>query len=121
MRTRNIIAALLFWTFVAASSVFAAQSSEELLFEQANVQYNQGNYDSARIMYEDILNKDLASVALYYNLGNTYYKLKDYPQAILNYEKALQLDPKTKTSRQTSALPIWLLLTRLNLSHRFSW
>ena len=33
------------------------------------------------------------SPEIYYNLGNSYYKLKNYPKAIINYERALLLSP----------------------------
>ena len=73
-----------------------AQQSVNDWFEQANVAYNMGNYDSARIVYEKILATDVESVPLYFNLGNTYYKMREYPMAIYCYEKALKLDPSNE-------------------------
>ncbi len=69
-----------------------AQKPKEI-FEQANFYYNEGVYDTAIILYESILDKDLISSALLYNLGNAYYKSGNYPKAILNYEKALKISP----------------------------
>lgn len=34
--------------------------------------------------------------ALYYNIGNCNYRLKDYPHAILFYQRALRIDPANK-------------------------
>lgn len=42
--------------------------------------------------YEQILKTDVHSVEVYYNLGNSYYKLNQIGPAIYNYEKALMLD-----------------------------
>jgi tetratricopeptide (TPR) repeat protein len=40
-----------------------------------------------------VLNAGYASVGLYYNLGNAYFKVHDIKSAILYYEKAKLLDP----------------------------
>ena len=37
--------------------------------------------------------KDGESADIYYNLGNAYYRSKNYTRAIINYERALLLDP----------------------------
>ena len=65
-----------------------AQAQNEQWFEQANAAYNVGNYDSAMMLYEQILATDMESVPLYYNMGNAYYKMREYPMAIYCYEKA---------------------------------
>ena len=56
-----------------------AQTQKEQWFEQANAAYNVGNYDSAMMLYEQILATDMESVPLYYNMGNAYYKMREYP------------------------------------------
>ena len=76
-----------------------AQTQNEQWFEQANAAYNVGNYDSAMMLYEQILATDMESVPLYYNMGNAYYKMRDYPMAIYCYEKALKLDPSNDEVR----------------------
>lgn len=70
-----------------------AQDDTNAWFEQANTAYNSGNYDTAVIVYEKILDAGVESVPVYYNMGNAYYKLREYPMAIYCYEKALKLDP----------------------------
>ena len=76
-----------------------AQQGANDWFEQANAAYNMGNYDSARIVYEKILSTEVESVPLYLNLGNTYYKMHEYPMAIYYYEKALKLDPSNEDAQ----------------------
>ena len=70
-----------------------AQNIGDTWFEQANAAYNVGSYDTAVVMYQKIIDADMESVPVYYNMGNAYYKLHNYPMAIYNYEKALKLDP----------------------------
>lgn len=81
-----------------------AQQGAEQWFEQANAAYNAGLYDSARICYEHILATDVESVPVYYNLGNAYYKMREFPMAIYYYEKALKLDPSNEEVQTNLAI-----------------
>jgi tetratricopeptide (TPR) repeat protein len=62
-------------------------------FDKANLLYRSGNYKEAARSYETLLAGGYASSALYYNLGNAYYKLDNIPKAIINYERALKINP----------------------------
>lgn len=62
---------------------------------RANEMYKQGLYSDAAKMYEDML-KQGVSAELYYNLGNSYYKTDEIGLAILNYERALRINPTFK-------------------------
>ena len=55
-----------------------------------------GEYEKAANVYEQILEKEQSSFELYYNLGNTYFRLNEIPKSILNYERALQIKPHHK-------------------------
>lgn len=68
-------------------------------FEDGNAAYEEGNYEQAMTFYNSIVEAGMESADLYYNMGNTYYKMKDYPHAILYYEKALKLDPSDEDTR----------------------
>ncbi len=63
------------------------------LMQEANDLYINGNYTDAAAMYERLLKEKGESALVYYNLGNAYYKANDIAPAILNYERALLLDP----------------------------
>ncbi|NMH26613.1 tetratricopeptide repeat protein [Flavobacterium silvaticum] len=63
-------------------------------FELGNAEYRKGNFDAAAKAYESVLASKKESVELYYNLGNSYYKMNKVAPAIFNYEKALLLDPE---------------------------
>ena len=82
-----------------AALTMKAQTQNEQWFEQANAAYNVGSYDTAVMLYEQILATDMESVPLYYNMGNAYYKMREYPMAIYYYEKALKLDPSNDDVR----------------------
>lgn len=81
----------LFLLLIIASNL-KAQSVDEL-FISANNLYKEGDYARAIEMYKAIEVKENVSSALYYNLGNCYYKLNKVAATIYNYEKALLLDP----------------------------
>lgn len=59
---------------------------------QGDSAYMRNDYASAIQIYESLLKKGEAS-EIYYNLGNSYYKSDDIAKAILNYERALLLQP----------------------------
>ena len=76
------------------SAVAMAQSDMPgTWFEEGNAAYNEGNYELALEKYWHIVDFGVESAPLYYNMGNAYYKMKEYPLSILYYEKALKLDP----------------------------
>lgn len=69
------------------------------LTRQAENFYREGKYRQAAEAYNQILGAGLESEALYYNLGNSYYKLGENTKAILNYERALLINPSNKDAR----------------------
>lgn len=68
-------------------------SQNSTAFEEANTLYNASKYQEAITKYESILKEGNHSTALYYNLGNAYYKLNKIGPSIYYYEKALLLEP----------------------------
>lgn len=73
--------------------------SSDKMWDMANTAYINGNYKSAIHLYEDILSGGQASVKLYYNLGNAYFKDKELARSILNYHRALRLAPGNEDIR----------------------
>lgn len=72
---------------------FSGIAQNEELFIEANEAYADGNYQGAVHAYNQILENGEVSVAVHYNLGNSYYKLNQIAPSIYHYEKALQLNP----------------------------
>ncbi|MBW6460875.1 MAG: tetratricopeptide repeat protein [Bacteroidales bacterium] len=67
--------------------------------ESANQAYLASDFSLAAEQYEQIIISGYESAALYFNLGNAYFKLNQVPAAILYYEKALKLDPADESIR----------------------
>lgn len=65
---------------------------------QGNKAFQQKQFKKATQMYERAL-RDGESSLLRYNLGNAYYRLGDRAHAVLNYERALKLDPGNDDAR----------------------
>ena len=82
-------------------------------FAKANFYYNESRYDTALVIYEGILEDGYVSVPLLYNIGNTYFKMRNYPMAILNYEKALKLEPNNEEIKQNLAIANALITDKI--------
>ena len=84
--------ALLMMIVPAAAS---AQQNEyvDSLWNEANNAYTEGRWEDAVAGYDMISGMGLESAALYCNTGDAYFKSGNIPMAILNYERALKLDP----------------------------
>lgn len=78
---------------VAADSTYTVTTKA-----MADSAYTSGDYTTAVALYEQILQGGESS-AIYYNLGNAYFKTDDMARAILNYERALLLNPSDKDIR----------------------
>lgn len=65
----------------------------ENLMEAGNQYFQNSEYEKAINIYEEISAKNFISPSLYYNLGNSYYRVNKLGKAILNYERGLKLAP----------------------------
>ena len=83
---KPVIAAIL---LILTLPAFSQQDKMAL----ADSLYSAENYQEAAGIYEGILQEGKVSAELYFNLGNTYYKIGDVNNAILNYERAKLLAP----------------------------
>lgn len=81
-----------FLLFFISTTTLLANPIQE--FEAANAAYQKGDYPTAISSYESILKSDTYSEAIYYNLGNAYFKTNQLGKAILYYEKALLAAPR---------------------------
>ena len=84
---------LLFLLCIFSVTLFVAQTSNTNLFDKANLNYKEGNYQEAIKLYQEIEAKGAVSSTLFFNLANSYYKLNTVASTIYYYEKALILDP----------------------------
>jgi len=100
----------------------SSSQTPEQLFQQGNMQYQQGNLAAAKDLYEKILASGYVSGDLYYNLGNTFYRAGDIPRAILTYERALRLMPQDEDLRHNLQLANLSIADRIEPTPRlFFW
>ena len=92
---RVTILSILFFGVSTVNIAAQTLSMEAALdsFDLANQKYKSGNFEQALSTYQYILDHQMGSADLFYNMGNTYYKLANYPLSIWSYEKALLLEP----------------------------
>jgi tetratricopeptide (TPR) repeat protein len=88
MKGRTYLIVLLFCAGSAVSAI--AQPDGE--FAKANQEYAQGNFKEAIASYETLVRAGQWNANLFYDLGNAYFRTRDFGRAILNYERALALD-----------------------------
>lgn len=73
-------------------------------WQKANAFYQYKQFDSAAAYYEKIAALHPENAVVYYNLGNSYYKLNKIGFAVLNYERALKLNPSYKEAKDNLEL-----------------
>jgi tetratricopeptide (TPR) repeat protein len=74
-------------------NIWGAMAVENSDFDRANEHYKAKEYQRAIQLYKKILETGVESPAIYFNLGNCYFKSDSIARAILYYEKAKKLDP----------------------------
>lgn len=79
-------------TVLSRHTEFSAVQLGNITKTQGDSAYIRNDYASAIQIYENLLEQGEAA-EIYYNLGNSYYKTDDIAKAILNYERALLLQP----------------------------
>ena len=81
-------------TLLAYPSEASANEPFDLdAFTAANLLYEEGSYQEAAMSYEHLVGLGYDDSALYYNLGNAYYRAGDYGRAVVNYLRAERLSP----------------------------
>ena len=68
-------------------------SAQEDMIKEAETAYTQEDYSLAIERYEELLKIYGDSHEIYFNLGNAYYKTGKIASAIINYERALLMNP----------------------------
>ena len=80
----------------AAFGSVAANNTATQWFDKANAFYERQAYDSAAYYYEQIVSQGAVNAAVFYNLGNTYFRLHKVGPAMLYLQKARALSPSDK-------------------------
>lgn len=71
--------------------------------EEADSAYLKGDYAQAVEYYKKVVDTDGLSSALCYDLGNAYAKGGDYGHALVNFIRALRLDPSNAQAKSNVA------------------
>jgi len=91
IKTKSLAGFLAFSFLLFASGLFAQDLMTDIT--SGNQAYTEGDFADAVAYYKKATDAGYESPELFYNVGNAYFKLNEFPQAILWYERAQRLDP----------------------------
>ncbi|MEA1896140.1 MAG: tetratricopeptide repeat protein [Bacteroidota bacterium] len=91
MTKKILLFATLFFIFLNG---FGGSFEDSL--QAGNTFYSQEKFEDAIRAYEYVIEQGYEAPELYYNLGNAYFKSHKITYSILNYEKAVLLDPRNE-------------------------
>jgi len=112
------IFAFSFLIFFASLKISIALDAPEELYQKGNASYQNEDYAEAVSIYEELIGMDKVSPGVFYNLGNSYFKLKKIGKAILNYERALKMDPRDKDAQINLKLARAMAVDKINAAER---
>ena len=98
---------------------FAGAQDSKSLFQTANAYYKNKQYEEAEKIYALLIKKDKKNANAFYNLGNTYFHLQQYAEAVLYYEKAKKLKPDDKIIQHNIDLTNNKLFSKIEFSKEF--
>lgn len=90
-----LIGLLLLAGLFLALTIFSPQVAADVtVVDAANQLYAAGHYAEAIQLYEGQVARGVQDSALFFNLGNAYFQQGDLGRAVLNLERAAQLNPR---------------------------
>lgn len=98
-----LLAILLLATMIAPDGT-RSRGAEPQVMTAANALVDAGHFSEAITMYESQVTQGIRDSALFYNLGNAYFRQGELEAALLNYQRAAQLDPRDADIRHNLAL-----------------
>ncbi len=88
---RQILFFLLLFFIIAYTAYSSTDSAS--IYNEANKFYAQGEYQKALDLYRELIDRRVKNPYLFYNIGNTYFKLGNLGYARIFFERALLLKP----------------------------
>lgn len=82
---------------IALMAAFSANALNTA--QQADSAYNKEDYKQAIELYTEALGQTGRNANIYFNLGNAWYREGNIGQAVINYERALRVDPTFDEAR----------------------
>jgi tetratricopeptide (TPR) repeat protein len=89
-----IVLLLLAGLLMAATVLSPRAAADATAVNAANQLYTAGHYNEAIQLYEEQVARGVQDSALFFNLGNAYFQQGDVGRAVLNLERAAQLNPR---------------------------
>jgi tetratricopeptide (TPR) repeat protein len=86
----------IFFIFSFSMHSNSLKDSAIVYLQQANEAYQFTHFEDAIELYTQVVELQYESAALYYNLGNAYFKTGDNARALLWLERANRLDPNNE-------------------------
>ncbi|MDY6914935.1 MAG: tetratricopeptide repeat protein [Candidatus Cloacimonadota bacterium] len=80
-------------------TIFAANRKQEIL-QQAVEKYENQHFKEALQLFQKLENENIVNSKLYFNIGNTHYRLGNLGNAILYYKKALKVKPNFQEAQE---------------------
>lgn len=93
---QRLVSALVLLLLIGASEARADAAAD---IAKANEQYRAENFREAVALYQSAVTAGTRNAALFYNLGNALFRAGETGRAILNYERALALNPNHPEAR----------------------
>lgn len=84
---------------IACAGSLSAAAAATDIDQRADSAYTADDFALAASLYQQAMAENGTSAALFYNLGNCYYRLGKPGKAIVAYERALRLDPADKSAK----------------------
>ena len=108
-----MLAALGALAVLVAGDASAQESSAAGLMARANERYERGEYAEAIQQYQALVDRGYSDVALYFNLGSSYFESGDLGRAILSYLRARELSPRDMGIRNSLELARGMTVDRV--------
>lgn len=112
--SKGAAAAALLLGLLLSSGAASAQEGVSDLWQKAADEFAAGQWQNALNCYQMIEGEGLQSPNLYYNIGNTYFKLGDNAHALLYFERALKIDPSHGDARHNRDIVAQMTLDKID-------
>lgn len=83
-----------FIVLLAFGVTFGAQDNVDDVLLEANRQYQLGDYNSAILLYESMIDMGVQDSAIYFNLGSAYYQTGALGFSLVNFRRAERFIPR---------------------------
>lgn len=98
-------------------SPYGLAVDNETIWNQAAERYDSGEYSAAIDNYNQLLERGYTGAAVYYNLGNSYFKDGQFGMAIWAYRRALKINPDLDQARTNLEFARDMNIDKIEVGH----